>query len=117
MNRFSNYFEVYYKEKVMLHAFECSKVGSKHEVCQDYSMSKRLSDGIISAIADGVGSAKNSDKGSYIAVNTVVDSFLSGYAKVTNVYDAVALVKKCYTDAYNAINLSLIHISEPTRPY
>ena len=61
-----------------------SAIGTKHErqglPCQDYSNYRCYDDVLIGAVADGAGSAKHSDIGAQLAVETTL-SFLSGTDK------------------------------------
>ncbi|QDZ40871.1 protein phosphatase 2C domain-containing protein [Euhalothece natronophila Z-M001] len=58
-----------------------SAIGTKHQEqglpCQDYSNYRHYDDVVIGAVADGAGSAKHSDVGAKLAVETTL-SFLSG---------------------------------------
>lgn len=56
-----------------------SAIGTSHQkqgiVCQDYGDYRILDDVIVGAVADGAGSAKHSDVGSRLAVETVLKCF------------------------------------------
>lgn len=56
-----------------------SAIGTSHQkqgiVCQDYGDYRILDDVIVGAVADGAGSAKHSDVGSKLAVETVLKCF------------------------------------------
>ncbi|MBD2522585.1 protein phosphatase 2C domain-containing protein [Nostoc sp. FACHB-133] len=56
-----------------------SEIGTSHQkqgiVCQDYGNYRILDDVIVGAVADGAGSAKHSDIGSRLAVETVLKCF------------------------------------------
>ncbi|MFP4338776.1 MAG: PP2C family serine/threonine-protein phosphatase [Halothece sp.] len=62
-------------------AINYSAIGTRHQEeglpCQDYSNYRCYDDVIIGAVSDGAGSAKHSDVGSNLAVETTL-SFLSG---------------------------------------
>ncbi|MFS0519648.1 PP2C family serine/threonine-protein phosphatase [Nostoc sp. UIC 10607] len=56
-----------------------SEIGTSHQkqgiVCQDYGNYRSFDDVIVGAVADGAGSAKHSDVGSRLAVETVLKCF------------------------------------------
>lgn len=68
-------------------AINYSAIGSKHQEeglpCQDYSNYRCYDDVIIGAVSDGAGSAKHSDVGAKLAVETTL-SFLSGTEEFEN---------------------------------
>ncbi|QLE39556.1 protein phosphatase 2C domain-containing protein [Nostoc sp. C052] len=61
-----------------------SEIGTSHQkqgiVCQDYGDSRIFKDVIVGAVADGAGSAKYSDVGSRLAVETVL-KYLGGISE------------------------------------
>ncbi|MCG6133218.1 MAG: protein phosphatase 2C domain-containing protein [Nostoc sp. LLA-1] len=56
-----------------------SEIGTSHKIqeipCQDYGFYRIYNDLIVGAVADGAGSAKYSDVGSKLAVETVIECF------------------------------------------
>lgn len=87
----------------MFHAYYSSIVGTKHDICEDYSKKAILDDCLITVIADGVGSAKLSDVGSKIIVETLISTFFNGYSNSLSEIDALKLLKESYVSAYNTI--------------
>jgi len=68
-------------------AINYSAIGTRHQEkglpCQDYSNYRCYDDVIIGAVSDGAGSAKHSDVGAKLAVETTL-SFLSGTEEFKN---------------------------------
>lgn len=87
----------------MFHSYHNSIVGTKHEICEDYSKRAEFEDCLMTVIADGVGSAELSDIGSKTITDTVIDYFSSAYSTSLSEYEAVDLLKKAYISAYEAI--------------
>lgn len=57
--------------------------------CQDYGDYKIINDAIIGVVADGAGSAKYSDVGAKLAVDTVLEAFTEqDIATITELYDS-----------------------------
>ena len=90
--------------------------------CQDTFKKLEYDDGtVIMAIADGHGSraCPHSKSGSSIAVNVfckVMGEFYANYAENLEML-LTYLNREGDTKVAQEIDLSLIHISEPTRPY
>lgn len=84
--------------------------------CQDANRIETLENGwVIAAVADGVGSAKNSQDGSRIAVDTVVDFCIenmpfNGTTKIKK-EDVLALLKIGYFKAFK----NIIELSQKTK--
>lgn len=87
----------------MFHSYHNSIVGTKHDICEDYSKRAEFEDCIMTVIADGVGSAELSDIGSKTITEAVIDYFSSGYNASLSEYEAVVLLKNAYSSAYNVI--------------
>ena len=87
----------------MFHSYHNSIVGTKHDICEDYSKRAKFDDCLMTVIADGVGSAELSDIGSKTITETVIDYFSSAYSTSLSEYEAVDLLKKAYISAYDAI--------------
>jgi hypothetical protein len=66
-------------------AIECHAIGVSHQKqgmpCQDYGKYQILGDVIVGAVADGAGSAKHSDLGATLVVESVVNHLLQIIAK------------------------------------
>ena len=69
--------------------------------CQDSHRIENPGKICIAAVADGVGSAANSQIGSNIAVNTAVDFCCSHYARYES--DLKSLIAKAYENALDRI--------------
>ena len=70
-----------------------SAIGTSHikqqMPCQDYGDYKIINDAIIGVVADGAGSAKHSDIGAKLAVDTVLEAFTEqNIAAITELYDS-----------------------------
>ena len=99
----------------MIFSYGFSTVGKSHitngTVCQDSHMIKELDNGwIIAAVADGVGSAKNSEIGSNLAAKTVVE-----FCAECMPWDySVIGIKSMLRTAYNYALKQIIKESEKT---
>lgn len=66
-----------------------SAIGTSHQkqqmICQDYGGYKIIDNAVIGAVADGAGSAKHSDIGAKLAVNTVLETITA--QELTNVIE------------------------------
>lgn len=85
-----------------------SVVGKSHikkgSCCQDYHCIKRLKNGwIIAAVADGVGSAKNSHIGSKIAAETVVEFCDECMPWDYNIISIKSMLRTAYNYAFKMI--------------
>ena len=87
----------------MFHSYHNSIVGTKHDICEDYSKRAEFEDCLMTVIADGVGSAELSDVGAQTIVEAVIDYFSSGYNASLSEYEAVVLLKNAYSSAYDVI--------------
>lgn len=87
----------------MFHAFQSSVVGEKHAFCEDYSMSAVIENGIVSVIADGIGSARNSIVGSKLVSETMLNYFTSNYNENLSKPKALKILKESYSAAYDVI--------------
>ena len=86
--------------------------------CQDNYKIKKLSNGwYIAAVADGVGSAKNSQIGSKIATETVVD-FCDKYMPVDySIISIKSMLRTAYNYAYKKIVQEAEKSGEPVESY
>lgn len=87
----------------MFHAYHSSIVGTKHDICEDYSKKAEFEDCIMMVIADGVGSAELSEVGAKTIVETIINCFSNGYKQSFSDDDSLNLLKNAYTTAYNVI--------------
>lgn len=97
----------------MLGFYNISLQGSSHKAagkaCQDYSNIIKLENGwIVSAIADGLGSAQHSDIGSSDAVQSVI-SYLQNHLPAEWNVEVICDVLK---DAYDSAKNSIANISQ-----
>lgn len=77
---------------------------AKGSCCQDYHLVKRLENGwYIAAVADGVGSAKNSGVGSQIAVETVVSVCEEYMPWDYNIISIKSMMRTAYNYAFKSI--------------
>ncbi len=96
----------------MIYTYSRSIQGDSHiktnTPCQDASRVERFENGlVIAAVADGVGSAKNAQIGSKLAVNTVIDFCIKNMPIKENAEipkeDLLALLKIAYYKAFKNI--------------
>lgn len=77
----------------------CSAIGTSHQKqnmpCQDYGDYKIIDRTIIGVVADGAGSAKHSDTGAEITVNTVLETFTEqNISDITELFSAESSVSE-----------------------
>ena len=81
-----------------------STIGTSHTKqqipCQDYGDYKIVNDAIIGVVADGAGSAKHSDIGARLAVNTVLKTFTEQHiATITELYSSYSVKEREKTNS------------------
>ena len=90
----------------MIGSYYVSAIGTAHlekadGVCQDYSAVKHISDRlVVAAIADGLGSAAQSDVGAKLAVESVIE-YISQRINSVPLNQYPELIKQAYIYAYN----------------
>ncbi len=91
-------------EEANIFAYGFSLQGKSHKAenvcCQDSNKITKVENLYIVAVADGVGSAANSQRGSSIAVNVATDYFSKNYSKKS---DIRFLIKQSFAEALNRI--------------
>jgi len=93
----------------MLGYYNLSLQGTSHKasgtVCQDSSHTLLLDNGwAVAIIADGLGSAKYSDVGSFLAVSTVIDHMTKHCPKKWDIKKLTAALREAFTCALRNIN-------------
>lgn len=106
----------------MIFEYGFSVVGKSHiekgTSCQDSHYIKRLENGwVIAAVADGVGSAKNSHIGSRIAAQTVVDFCEECMPWDYNLISIKSMMRTAYNFAYKMILRESTESGEPIESY
>ncbi len=99
-----------------------SIVGKSHmtssDCCQDSHLIRRTEDGrIIAAVADGVGSAKNSHIGSKIAVNTAVKFCCEYMPYDHNLISTKSMLRTAYNYAFKQILREAEKHNQPIESY
>jgi serine/threonine protein phosphatase PrpC len=92
----------------MLGYYNLSLQGTSHKandtVCQDSSHIQILKNGwAVAVVADGLGSAKYSDVGAYLAVNTVVEHITAHCPDKWNIKKITSVLKEAYNKAWDSI--------------
>ena len=106
----------------MIFSYGFSVVGKSHiekgTCCQDSHKIKKLDNGwYIAAIADGVGSAKNSHIGSKIAVDTVVDFCAKYMPWDYSTIGIKSMLRTAYNYAFKKIIIESEKAGEPLESY
>lgn len=106
----------------MIFEYGFSVVGKSHitkgTCCQDSHYIKKLENGwVIAAVADGVGSAKNSHIGSKIAAQTVVDFCEECMPWDYNMISIKSMMRTAYNYAYKLILRESEKSGEPIESY
>jgi len=106
----------------MIFDYGFSVIGKSHEKmgtkCQDASKIKKMDNGwVIAAIADGVGSAKNAQRGAKIAVDTVVEFCEECLPYDYNLVGIKAMMLTAYNYALKHIHCDAQRRKQPFESY
>jgi len=106
----------------MLGFYNLSLQGTSHKasgtVCQDSSHTMLLSNGwAVAIIADGLGSAKHSDAGSFLAVSTVIDHMQKHCPKKWDIKKLTAVLREAFVAALKNITKKATKENNPVAQY
>lgn len=93
-------------KKVLTYGMHLQGISHKKEElpCQDFHQYKELNNGwVIAAIADGVGSAKHSEFGSKLAVETTIEYLAANLESETDINNVIEKLAIAYQQSYETI--------------